>query len=139
MIAPRSLRARALGRKRTAVACALVAIVCLASASASDEIAEAKTVLLLYGESRLLPSIVAADEAIRATLTARSPRPITFHTEYLESLSGRPGASFEPELAPPRAGEVQRIAIDASRAERELGWRAEMDLEEGLRVTLDSI
>ncbi len=99
MIAPRSLRARALGRKRTAVACALVAIVCLASASASDEIAEAKTVLLLYGESRLLPSIVAADEAIRATLTARSPRPITFHTEYLESLSGRPGGSFEPELA----------------------------------------
>ena len=27
---------------------------------------------------------------------------------------------FEPEFAPPRAGEVQRIALDASRAEREL-------------------
>src|SRR5881296_3633115 len=99
MIAPRSLRARALGRKRTAVACALVAIVCLASASAADEVAEGKTVLLLYGESRLLPSIVAADEAIRETLTARSPRPITFHTEYLESLAELHGASFEPELA----------------------------------------
>ena len=32
--------------------------------------------------------------------------------------------SFEPELAPARAGEVQRISLDASRAERELGWRA---------------
>ena len=31
--------------------------------------------------------------------------------------------SFEPEFAPPRAGEVQRITIDPSRAERELGWR----------------
>jgi UDP-glucose 4-epimerase len=57
--------------------------------------------------------------------------------ESLKSLSGN--ESFEPEFAPERTGEVQRIAIDASRAERELAWRAEMGLEEGLRVTLDSI
>jgi UDP-glucose 4-epimerase len=57
--------------------------------------------------------------------------------ESLKSLSGN--ESFDPEFAPERTGEVQRIAIDASRAERELGWRAEMDLNEGLRVTLDSI
>jgi UDP-glucose 4-epimerase len=49
------------------------------------------------------------------------------------------GESFEPELAPPRTGEVQRISIDPARAERELSWRAEMSLTEGLRVTLDSI
>jgi UDP-glucose 4-epimerase len=46
---------------------------------------------------------------------------------------------FEPEFAPPRAGEVQRIALDAARADRELGWRAETGLEEGLRLTLDSL
>jgi UDP-glucose 4-epimerase len=46
---------------------------------------------------------------------------------------------FEPEFAPPRAGEVQRISVDATRAERELGWRAEVELDEGLRLTLDSI
>jgi len=57
--------------------------------------------------------------------------------EALSALGGRD--DFEPELAPPRTGEVQRITIDAGRAERELGWRAEMDLYEGLRVTLDSI
>jgi UDP-glucose 4-epimerase len=57
--------------------------------------------------------------------------------ESLKSLSGN--ESFEPEFAPERIGEVQRIAIDASRAERELGWRAEMGLEDGLRVTLDSV
>jgi len=57
--------------------------------------------------------------------------------ESLKSLSGN--ESFDPEFAPERTGEVQRVAIDASRAEQELGWRAEMDLEEGLRVTLDSI
>ncbi|HEU4706780.1 MAG TPA: NAD-dependent epimerase/dehydratase family protein [Solirubrobacterales bacterium] len=57
--------------------------------------------------------------------------------EALRELGG--GESFEPEFAPPRAGEVQRISLDASRAERELGWRPEVGLSEGLRVTLDSI
>jgi UDP-glucose 4-epimerase len=46
---------------------------------------------------------------------------------------------FEAELAPARPGEVQRISIDPSRAERELGWKPQMGLKEGLRVTLDSI
>jgi UDP-glucose 4-epimerase len=49
------------------------------------------------------------------------------------------GESFEPELAPPRTGEVARISIDPGRAERELGWKPQMGLTEGLRVTLDSI
>jgi len=49
------------------------------------------------------------------------------------------GAAFEPEFAPERTGEVQRIAIDPSRARRELGWEAGVGLAEGLRLTLDSI
>jgi UDP-glucose 4-epimerase len=57
--------------------------------------------------------------------------------ERLAALGG--GEGFEPELAPPRPGEVQRIAIDPSRAERELGWTPKVGLEEGLRLTLDSI
>ena len=48
-------------------------------------------------------------------------------------------AGFEPEFAPPRTGEVQRITIDAGRAGRELGWRPEVGLDEGLRLTLDSL
>ncbi|MGN6254333.1 MAG: NAD-dependent epimerase/dehydratase family protein [Solirubrobacterales bacterium] len=57
--------------------------------------------------------------------------------EILRELGG--DESFEPEFAPPRPGEVQRISVDPARAERDLGWHAEMDLREGLRVTLDSI
>ncbi|HEY3097445.1 MAG TPA: hypothetical protein VGL14_00955, partial [Methylomirabilota bacterium] len=74
-------------------------LVLCATPTAADNAASAKRVLLLYGESRLLSSIVVADEALRSTLTARSPTPIHFHTEYLESLSGTAGPSFEPELA----------------------------------------
>jgi UDP-glucose 4-epimerase len=57
--------------------------------------------------------------------------------EALRELGGR--EDFEPEFAPARTGEVQAISVNAGRAERELGWRAEMDLREGLRITLDSI
>jgi UDP-glucose 4-epimerase len=55
----------------------------------------------------------------------------------LRELGGRD--DFEPEFAPPRAGEVQRISLDASRAEQALNWRAEVELDEGLRLTLDSL
>jgi UDP-glucose 4-epimerase len=55
------------------------------------------------------------------------------------AIAGLCGTAFEPEMAPPRAGEVQRIAIDSSRASAELGWRAEADLSTGLGRTLDSL
>jgi UDP-glucose 4-epimerase len=59
----------------------------------------------------------------------------------LAEILGRLGGAenFEPEFAPARAGEVQRISLDAARAERELGWRATTSLEDGLRLTLDAI
>lgn len=44
---------------------------------------------------------------------------------------------FAPEMAGPRAGEVQRIAIASERASRELGWHAEMPLDDGLRLTAE--
>jgi UDP-glucose 4-epimerase len=45
---------------------------------------------------------------------------------------------FDPELAPPRPGEVQRIAIDSGRAQEELGWNARTSLLDGLRATAGS-
>jgi UDP-glucose 4-epimerase len=55
----------------------------------------------------------------------------------LGAIEGR-ADDFEPEFAPPRAGEVQRISLDPTRAERQLGWRPRTDLDEGLRLTLAS-
>jgi UDP-glucose 4-epimerase len=56
--------------------------------------------------------------------------------EMLGRLGG--GDGFEPDLAPARPGEVQRIALDPRRAADALGWRPEIDLERGLQMTLDS-
>jgi UDP-glucose 4-epimerase len=51
----------------------------------------------------------------------------------------RDASDFEPELAPPRTGEVRRISLDASRARQELGWQATTGLTDGLRLTLESL
>ena len=46
---------------------------------------------------------------------------------------------FEAEHGPARAGEVQHIALDASKARAEFGWEAEVGLEDGLERTLASL
>jgi UDP-glucose 4-epimerase len=57
--------------------------------------------------------------------------------EILAGLAGRD--DFVPEFAPPRAGEVQRISLDAELAGRELGWTPQTTLEQGMRLTLDAV
>ena len=59
-------------------------------------------------------------------------------TSVLELYAGlREVAGFggDPAFAPPRAGELGRIALDCAEAGRVLGWRATVDLREGLSRT----
>jgi UDP-glucose 4-epimerase len=56
--------------------------------------------------------------------------------EVMKSLAEN---GFDVEHAPERPGEVQRIALDHSRAREELGWDPKVELEEGLKRTLDSL
>jgi UDP-glucose 4-epimerase len=59
--------------------------------------------------------------------------------ELIERLRELGGAEdFEPEFAPPRTGEVQRITIDPTRAGQDLGWSPQTELEDGLRITLET-
>jgi UDP-glucose 4-epimerase len=46
---------------------------------------------------------------------------------------------FEAEFAPARSGEVQRSCLDPRRTDQALGFRAEVDLEDGLRRTLEAV
>ena len=45
------------------------------------------------------------------------------------------GSDREPRFAEARAGELRRSVLDPGRAERELGWRPRVALEDGLRTT----
>jgi len=49
------------------------------------------------------------------------------------------GTVQQPRHVEPRAGDARRSVLDPSRAQRDLDWRAETPLDEGLRLTWDSI
>jgi UDP-glucose 4-epimerase len=53
----------------------------------------------------------------------------------VKAATGR--ADAEPELAPPRAGDLARSALDPGRARTELGWEPRVDLEQGVARTVD--
>jgi UDP-glucose 4-epimerase len=102
----------------------------------------------VFGDGEQTRDYVYVGDIVRAMLAAADSDAVgTFNigtgveTSVLDlgrmigEACGRP---FEPEMAPPRPGEVQRIAIESSKAERELGWKAETSLEEGLRRTAEA-
>jgi UDP-glucose 4-epimerase len=103
----------------------------------------------VYGDGRQTRDYIYVGDVVAAALAAAASDAhgavnvgTGVETDVLELATGLGelgGVDFEPELAPARTGEVQRIALDASRAERELGWRAETMLADGLRLTLDSL
>jgi UDP-glucose 4-epimerase len=93
----------------------------------------------IYVGDVVAAAIAAAESEVGGAVNIGTGREASV-LELVESLRELSGSeSFEPEFAPPRAGEVQRISIDPAKAEQELSWRPEMDLRAGLRTTLDSI
>ncbi len=52
--------------------------------------------------------------------------------QVFESVRAAVGSDTDPAFAPVRPGEVEHIALDASKAERELGWRWKVGLNEGV-------
>ena len=103
----------------------------------------------VFGDGKQTRDYIYVGDVVAAALAAAESEasgPINIgtgiETDVLE-LAARLGelgdGDFEPQFAPPREGEVQRISIDPARAAAELGWKAEMGLAEGLRTTLDSL
>jgi UDP-glucose 4-epimerase len=102
----------------------------------------------VFGDGRQTRDWVAVADVVRANLVAADSSltgPINIGTgretsvlELLEALNevdGR-GPMPEPVFAPGRAGEVMRSCLDPSRARRELKWKADVDLRDGLDRTL---
>ena len=105
---------------------------------------------LVFGDGRQTRDYVFVSDVVAAMLAAADATatgPVNVGTgvetdvlELIERLGALDGtAGFEPEFAPARPGEVQRISIDPSRALAELGWGARVGLDQGLRLTLEDL
>ena len=57
--------------------------------------------------------------------------------EVFETVQEAVGSKTAPMFAAVRPGEVEHIALDASKAERELGWKWKVDLIEGIAKAVE--
>lgn len=101
----------------------------------------------LYGQGKPTRDYVYVGDVVRALLAAKGHRG-TYNIAtgvaadvrtVWEGLARAAGSDLQPELADLRAGELQDSCLDPSLAARELNWRAEVDLETGLRATYEAL
>jgi UDP-glucose 4-epimerase len=76
----------------------------------------------------------AADSELAGTFNIGWGRE-TSVLELLDVVQRAAGTSVEPQLEPLRPGELDRSAIDSRLAADVLGWRPELDFEEGIAET----
>ena len=102
----------------------------------------------IFGDGLQTRDYVYAGDVARATLAAAGQDGGVFNVgtgsetsvvELYDACRRVAGSSLDAQQAPARLGELERSVLDVSRAERELGWRPEVPLEEGLRLTWESI
>jgi UDP-glucose 4-epimerase len=100
----------------------------------------------IFGDGRATRDYVYVGDVARATLAAVGRQGVfnvgtateTSVLELYDLCRAVAGSDLEAEQTGARLGELQRSVLDASLAERELGWRPEISLEEGLRTTWES-
>jgi UDP-glucose 4-epimerase len=103
----------------------------------------------IFGDGKQTRDYVYVDDVVDANMRAAESEvtgPINIGLgqqksvlDIAEVLNALSDNGFQPEHAPERPGEIQHIALDPSRAREELGWEAKVELEEGLKRTLDSL
>ena len=101
--------------------------------------------VVAYGYGEPTRDYVHVGDVARAfVIAAAAGRPGMFNVgtgretsvlELLELLQREAGTEIQPDLQPLRAGELERSALDPAAIERELGWRAEITVEQGLPET----
>jgi len=98
----------------------------------------------IYGDGRQTRDYVFVADIVDATLAAVDHGGGVLNVgtgretsvlELYDAITAAAGTRPEPELAPARLGELQRSVLDPELAARELGWRAQRPLDEGLRAT----
>ena len=98
----------------------------------------------IYGNGRQTRDYVFVGDVVRAMLAAAGHAGGVYNVgtgvetsvlELYDAIQRVSGREREPEFAGARMGELQRSVLDVSLASRELGWRPEHSLDDGLSKT----
>jgi UDP-glucose 4-epimerase len=81
-------------------------------------------------------NLAALDRGDGGTYHISTGVPVTVN-DVFRKLAILTEYKLEPRFGPSRKGDVYRIALDNRRAHDELGWEPRIQLEEGLRLTVD--
>ena len=101
---------------------------------------------VIYGDGNQTRDYIFVEDVVRANILALDGKEGIYNigtsvetpvNDLVKMFSKILNKHIEPIYAPPRKGEVQRISLDASKAEKELGFTPEFSLEDGLRKTLE--
>src|SRR3954467_7795561 len=83
-------------------------------------------------------NLAAADSGATGPFNIGTGVPSTV-LDIVAALAAQSDRPFEVEHAPERLGEVHDISLDTTRARQELGWEPRVGLDEGLKITLESL
>jgi UDP-glucose 4-epimerase len=81
-------------------------------------------------------NIAALEKGDGGTFHISTGTPVTVN-DLFRKLALLIEYKLEPRRGPQRHGDVYRIALDNTRAKEQLGWEPRINLEEGLRLTVD--
>jgi len=101
----------------------------------------------LFGHGRPTRDYIHVDDVVRGLLMADRHAGVfniangveTDVATVYDELQQAAGTSIEPQLAPLRAGELERSCMDPSRARETFGWQAEVGLRDGLHATYHAL
>jgi UDP-glucose 4-epimerase len=91
---------------------------------------------MLYIGDVATANLAALERGSGGTFHISSGIAVTVNDLY-RKLAIMTGYTLFPHYGPSRKGDVYRIALDNSRALRDLGWEPQVELEEGLSLTVD--
>jgi UDP-glucose 4-epimerase len=97
----------------------------------------------IFGDGTATRDYAYVGDVVRACLAAVGKQGVcnvgsgveTSVNALVERMAAVTGREVDPERVEPRLGDLQRSVLDTRRTARELGWRAETSLDEGLAAT----
>jgi len=103
--------------------------------------------ITIYGDGKQTRDYICVDDVVNANMLAMQKNVVgifnigtgkeTNVLSVFKKLQKLTGSALPGRHAPAAPGELLRSALDSGKAARELGWRAEVSLDEGLRKTVE--